>query len=115
MEESESIAETKSFADIQSDAGYSAVAIPLWYLLGDEHSDSNKYCVITNWWDYRMQDGSYDQPTLDPSLYKTRRSGTVTQGTPEEDTPEEANGTADIEFPMEAASGVSDGVNSIRI
>lgn len=62
-----------------------------------------------------MQAGSYDQPALDQSLYKTRRSGTVTQGTPEEGTPEEANGTADIEFPMEAASGVSDGVNSIRI
>ena len=60
---------TKSFADIQLAAKLAAVAIPLWYLLGKNHADANKYCVITNWWKYRMKDGWYRLPTIDPSLY----------------------------------------------
>lgn len=108
VEESESVPPTQSFSDIQSDAGYSAVALPLWYLLGDHHKDSNKYCVITNWWHYRMQDGSYKLPTLEPTLYKTRAGGDVTWGNFEED--------GEIEFPMEATSGEPDDkLQSIRI
>ena len=65
----EIVRSTESFADIQSAAKLAAVAIPLWYVVGNERPESNKYCVITNWWKYRMQDGWYRMPTLDPSLY----------------------------------------------
>ena len=60
---------TKSFSDIQSVAKLAAVAIPLWYVIGKDQPNSNKYCVITNWWKHRMQDGWYRLPTLDASLY----------------------------------------------
>ena len=62
---------TESFAEIQSLAKLAAVAIPLWYVIGKGHPNSNKYCVITNWWKYRMSDGWYRLPTLDASLYGT--------------------------------------------
>ena len=60
---------TKSFADIQAEAKLAAVALPLWYLLGKEHPDAFKYCVITNWWKYRMKDGWYRLPTVDPTMH----------------------------------------------
>ena len=60
---------TNSFADIQAAAKLAAVAIPLWYVIGKNKPDSNKYCVITNWWKYRMSDGWYRLPTLDASMY----------------------------------------------
>ena len=63
----------------------SAVAITLQYILDEKeekdgkpvkkktvpepHVDRLKYCVITNWWKYRMKAGKYRLPTLDPSLY----------------------------------------------
>ena len=47
----------------------SAVAIPLWYIIGKDKPDSQKYCVITNWWKPRSPGGVYQLPTLDPSLY----------------------------------------------
>ena len=55
--------------NLQAIAKMSAVAIPLWYVLGPEHVDSNKFCVITNWWKNRTNDGSYELPSLDPKLY----------------------------------------------
>ena len=60
---------TKCFSDIQSVAKLAAVAIPLWYVIGKGQPNSNKYCVITNWWKHRMKDGWYRLPTLDASLY----------------------------------------------
>ena len=65
---------TDAFADVQAAAKLAAIAIPLWYILGKQHPNSNKYCVITNWWKYRMQDGWYRLPTLDTSLYGKRLS-----------------------------------------
>ena len=60
---------TDRFSEVQTAAKLAAVAIPLWYVIGKDHPNSNKYCVITNWWKYRMQDGWYRLPTLDPTLY----------------------------------------------
>lgn len=65
----ESVQLTDNFKDIQAAAKLAAVAIPLWYVIGKNHQDSDKYCVITNWWKYRMSDGAYRLPSLDPSLY----------------------------------------------
>ena len=56
------------FADIQSAAKLSAVAIPLWCIVGKQHAHADKYCVITNWWRYRMCDGGYRLPTVDAAL-----------------------------------------------
>lgn len=67
--EDEAVPSTLNFKDIQSAAKLSAVAIPLWYLIGKGKPDSNKYCVLTNWWKYRMSDGTYRLPSLDPELY----------------------------------------------
>ena len=76
VEESESVQSTRHFADIQSAAKLSAVAIPLWYLVGKNHASAYKYCVITNWWKYRMSDGWFRMPSLDASLYGGKQ-GTV--------------------------------------
>jgi hypothetical protein len=69
VEATESIQSTAKFSDIQLSAKLSAVAIPLCYIIGREKADSNKYCVITNWWKERVSNGSYSLPTLDASLY----------------------------------------------
>ena len=69
QEDDESVRCTHHFGDLQASAKLSAVAIPLWYAIGTEHRDSGKYCVITNWWKYRMSDGRYRLPTLDATLY----------------------------------------------
>ena len=76
--EEEVVVATSSFADIQSAAKLSAVALPLWYLIGKNHPDSFKYCVITNWWKHRMSDGWYRLPSVDASLYggENRARGT---------------------------------------
>jgi hypothetical protein len=68
-QEEESVPSTDNFTDIQSAAKLSAIAIPLRYVIGHEKANSNKYCVITNWWKERMSDGGYRLPTLDASLY----------------------------------------------
>jgi hypothetical protein len=60
--------------ELQAVAKMSAVAIPLSYIVGGEHKDSKKFCVITNWWKYRMEDGSYHLPTLDRKLYRASKS-----------------------------------------
>ena len=60
---------TKDFSEIQAAAKLSAVAIPLWYVVGKEHPDASKYCVITNWWKNRMSTGHYMLPSLDATLY----------------------------------------------
>ena len=67
---------TDSFTNIQADAKLAAVAIPLWYMIGKEHPNSYKYCVITNWWKYRMSDGWYRLPGLDENLYDAEYSPT---------------------------------------
>ena len=51
----------------------SAIAIPLWYLVGKNHADGDKYGVITNCWKYRLADGKCALPKLDESLYQTGR------------------------------------------
>jgi hypothetical protein len=60
--------------ELQAVAKMSAVAIPLSYILGGEHKDSKKFSVITNWWKYRMEDGSYHLPILAPKLYGASKS-----------------------------------------
>ena len=55
----------QSMEGIQQKAQMAALAIPLWYVLGEEHEDANKYCVITNWWKERQSDGTYALPKLD--------------------------------------------------
>jgi hypothetical protein len=63
------------FGDIQQLAKMSTVAIPMRYGTGkDDLPDSNKYCVITNWWKERQSNGRYTMPGLDPSLYVRRDS-----------------------------------------
>ena len=69
-EDEDELPPTGHFAELQGIAKLSAMAIPLWYIIGKEKTHSNKYCVITNWWKYRMKDGVYGLPTLDPELYK---------------------------------------------
>lgn len=68
VEVEESVA-TDDFEKIQSSCKLSAVALPLWYLVGKNQPNSDKYCVITNWWKYRMSDGTYRLPLLDRKLY----------------------------------------------
>lgn len=70
-EDEEKVPATKDIKELQEVAKLSAVALPLWYLIGKNKPDSDKYCVITNWWKYRMKDGVYRLPSLDPSLYKS--------------------------------------------
>ena len=67
--DTENVQCTDSFSTIQAEAKLAAVAIPLLYVLGKEHPHASKYCVITNWWKYRMRDGRYRLPALDESLY----------------------------------------------
>ena len=54
---------------IKEEAKMSAVAIPLWYIIGEGKPDSNKYCVITNYWRVCIHNGRYVLPSLDPTLY----------------------------------------------
>ena len=54
---------------VQRLAKMSTVAIPLSYVLGEEHPHSKKYCVITNWWKERQANGRYIMPGLPPELY----------------------------------------------
>ena len=54
---------------LQQVSKMSTVAIPMSYGVGPNKPDSNKYCVITNWWKERKQDGRYTMPGLDPTLY----------------------------------------------
>ena len=62
------------FSEIQKTARLAAVAIPNSYSVGPGKHDSNKYCVLTNWWKLRQRDGSYCLPTLDPTLYGCKRT-----------------------------------------
>ena len=57
-------------AKIKQVAKMAAVAIPLHYVTGRQHEHSLKYCVITNWWRERMQNGLYELPSLDFDLYQ---------------------------------------------
>ena len=93
VEDDESMESTGSFSDIQKSASLSAVAIPLWYVLGKEHPDALKYCVVTNYWKIRMSDGWYRLPMLDSSLYGGLQ-GEATD--PLED--------CELEFPFEQAT-----------
>ena len=69
-EEDEKFPPTDNFEELQRIAKLSAMAIPLWYIIGKGKPNSNKYCVITNWWRYRMKNGVYGLATLDPKLYQ---------------------------------------------
>lgn len=64
-----SIPPPKSISQAKKHAQMSAVAIPFHFIVGDNHADSNKYCVITNWWRERNPKGYYVLPALDPNLY----------------------------------------------
>ena len=102
VEGSECVPSTADFANIQSAAKLSDVALPLWYLVGKEHPSAFKHCVITSWWKYRMSDGWYRMPTLDASLYGG------TQGTAHDfevdPLPEPDLADDDVKFPTEAVS-----------
>ena len=65
----ESFPPATKLGDILRKAKYSAVAIPLKYVIGDKHEHSTKYYVTTNLWMERVSDGSYQLPSLDSSLY----------------------------------------------
>jgi hypothetical protein len=53
-------------------AKMSAVAIPFSYAIGDSTLENSfNYCVITNWWKERTQEGKYMLPGLAPSLYNS--------------------------------------------
>jgi hypothetical protein len=67
--EEEELPAVTDLKELQTIAKLSAVAIPLWYVVGKNHKNSHKYCVITNWWKYRMADSSYQLPRLDPKMY----------------------------------------------
>lgn len=71
------VSSTEDFKQVQSAARMAAVAIPLWYIIGKDKPDSNKYCVITNWWKYRMKDGGYRLPTIHPEMYGEEASAPV--------------------------------------
>jgi len=71
----------------------SAVAIPLWYVLGKEHPDALKYCVLTNYWKVRMSDGWHRMPKLDASLYGG-----------EQGNPQNPLDDCDLEFPFDDAT-----------
>lgn len=62
----------QSLHAIQKKAQMAAIAIPLRYVFLHEplHVDRNKYCVITNWWKERQDDGDFRLPGLDWSLYE---------------------------------------------
>ena len=60
----------ESFAGIQTLAKMSTVAIPMSYGIGPGKPNSNKFCVITNWWKERQPNGRYSQPGLDASYYQ---------------------------------------------
>ena len=67
--EQEHIQVTNSLNDIKEAAKMSVVAIPMWYIIGKGKADSEKYCVISNWWKVRSITGQYVLPTLDRSYY----------------------------------------------
>jgi len=78
---------SQSVAAIKDSALMSAVAIPMRYALGrgdatmpvtkvdgtlQEHmNNAQKYCVLTNWWKERMENGKYELPGLNFSMYKS--------------------------------------------
>jgi len=71
----------------------SAVAIPLWCVLGKEHPDALKYCVLTNYWKVRMSDGWHRMPKLDASLCGG-----------EQGNPQNPLDDCDLEFPFDDAT-----------
>ena len=60
----------ESAEDITNMAKMASVAIPLRYMVGNDHQDRLKYCVITNWWKERDHSGQYVLPTLAFDYYK---------------------------------------------
>ena len=60
--------------EISTVAKMAAVAIPQRYATGEMNTESSrKYCVITNWWKERSQEGTYKLASLDTSLYVYQR------------------------------------------
>lgn len=64
--------------DITNIAKSATIAIPLRYTLGDTNENSMKYCVLTNWWKERNQNGKYQLPTLPVILYEGMSSTPAT-------------------------------------
>lgn len=58
-----------SLLGIKECARMSGIAIPLWYVLGEDHVDALKFGVITNWWKPRHSGNRYLLPTMDASSY----------------------------------------------
>ena len=72
---------TSEWNQVQSRARLAAIAIPNKCSVGEESTDYNKYCVLTNWWKNREKDGEYRLPRLDPGLYGCRKQkGKVPMG-----------------------------------
>jgi hypothetical protein len=55
---------TNHLHDVQDAAKMSVVAIPLCYILGADNTHASKYCVITNWWKVRVNNGDCTLPGL---------------------------------------------------
>ena len=60
----------QSVAGITQVAKMAAIAIPLKHIVGEDHVDCYKYCVITNWWKEREEDGRYSLPGLNRNLHQ---------------------------------------------
>ena len=60
----------QSIHEVQKRAQMAAVLIPLHYVLGADHEDALKHCVITNFWKERQHDGNCTLPGLDFTLYE---------------------------------------------
>jgi hypothetical protein len=59
----------QSVEEIQATSQMAAIVIPLCYVLGHDHEDGYKYCVLTNFWKERTANGDYALPGLDSTLY----------------------------------------------
>ena len=65
----EANAPPSSTKEITRLAKVATVAIPLQYSFGSSHTESSKYCVLTNWWRERNSRGQYVLPTVAFELY----------------------------------------------
>ena len=67
--EETSVSPPNSVKKIKALCKMAAVAIPLKYCVKANNAHRHKYCVITNWWKERNNQGGYLFPNLDFSLY----------------------------------------------
>jgi hypothetical protein len=59
---------TNHMHDVQDATKMSAVVIPLYCVLDADHTEASKYCVVTNWWKVRINNGDYVLPRFEASL-----------------------------------------------